>query len=89
VGRALGQWECSDREARIADVAGSEACVFLLRGGGWRSGAESRRGVVGWMMLKASFSPALFFFFLSQVFLFEHEILLILYYWAHAYSGFG
>jgi hypothetical protein len=38
------QWERSDGGARIADVAGSEGRVFLLRGGGW----EKRSGEAWW-----------------------------------------
>lgn len=46
VGLARGQCECSDREARIADVVVSEGRVFLLRGGGWRAGR--RAGETWW-----------------------------------------
>ena len=57
-----GQWERSDGGARIADVAGSEGRVFLLRGGGWASGAERR----GWLDDAKSifFSGSVLFFFL-------------------------
>jgi hypothetical protein len=58
------QWESSDEELRIDDVAASERRVFLPRGGGWGKGSERRGGLC--MMPKASFSPALFFFFFSS-----------------------
>jgi hypothetical protein len=60
------QWERSDEELRIDDVAASEGRVFLLRGRGWGKAGGGARGVVGCMMPKASFSPALFFFFFSS-----------------------
>lgn len=49
-------------------------------------GEAERRGVVGWMMPKASFSPAPFFFFCSSDFFFKLEILLVNS-WAHPEVG--